>query len=349
MAWDHFARSASGKRGELAFENERKTYHGGNPIADKIATKTARRIPTFSEAAQATLEANRAKWKSAKVEKNWTQQMARHAMPVLGSLRLDAIGREEVLKVLTPIWAKKSETARRVRRHIKSVLEWGIAHGHLSTNPAGSGIDGALPRMASVKAHHRALAYAELADALATIEGYDKASAATKLALRLLVFTAARSGEVRGARWDEIDLEKRTWRIPASRMKGGREHRVPLCDQAMKVLEQVARLRDESGLVFPSPRKAGAPLSDMALTKLLRDACLADRTTVHGLRSTFRDWCAETGKPREIAEAALAHTVQGVEGAYFRSDLFKRRRQLMAAWDRYLSGRARQKVVSITG
>ena len=134
-----------------------------------------------------------------------------------------------------------------------------------------------------------------------------------------------------------MDTEAREWRIPGERMKGGREHRVPLPNAALDLLDQARALDDGSGLVFPSPLRAGRPLSDMTLTKLLRDRGLADRTTVHGMRSAFRDWCAETGKPREIAEAALAHTVGGVEGAYFRSDLFARRRALMDQWAAFLT------------
>ena len=165
------------------------------------------------------------------------------------------------------------------------------------------------------------------------------ASLAAKLCFRFLVLTASRSGEARGADWSETNLETKEWRISAGRMKAGAEHRVPLSDAALAVLEQAQILRDRSGLVFPSVLRQGKPMSDMTLTKVLRDNGLADQTTVHGLRSTFRDWCADTGKPREIAEAALAHVVPGVEGAYFRSDLFERRRLLMGQWAAYVSRR----------
>ena len=163
-----------------------------------------------------------------------------------------------------------------------------------------------------------------------------RASEAAKLCLRFLILTAARSGEARGATWAEMDAEAREWRIPGERMKGGGAHRVPLSDAALAVLEQARALDDGSGLIFPSPLRAGHPLSDMSLTKLLRDRGLADRATVHGFRSAFRDWCAETGRPRELAEAALAHVVGGVEGAYFRSDLLERRRALMDEWAAFL-------------
>ena len=202
---------------------------------------------------------------------------------------------------------------------------------------AGEGIEGALPAMPAVKAHFRALPYYEVAAALETVDG-SKASKAAKLCLRFLILTGARAGEVRSATWAEVDFEAREWRIPGERMKGGREHRVPLSDAALAVLERVRGVDDLSGLIFPSPLRPGRPLSPMTLTKILRDRGRADRATVHGFRSTFRDWCAETGKPREIAEAALAHTVGGVEGAYFRSDLLARRRVLVNQWAAFLTG-----------
>ena len=163
-----------------------------------------------------------------------------------------------------------------------------------------------------------------------------KASKAAKLCFRFLVLTAARSGEARGARWSEMDTEAREWRIPGDRTKTGAPHRVPLSPEALAVLDRAHSLQDRSGLVFPG-RRRGRELSDMTLTKILRERGLADRATVHGFRSAFRDWCAETGKPREIAEAALAHTVGGVEGAYFRSDLLARRRVLMDEWGVFLT------------
>ena len=193
----------------------------------------------------------------------------------------------------------------------------------------------------------RALPYRDVAAALATIEA-SGSSLSAKACLTFTILTAARSGEARGAIWDEIDEDAATWTIPGSRMKGGREHRVPLSAAALGVLERMRPLRDDSGLVFPSPTRRGKPLSDMTLTKILRNTGLSARSTVHGYRSSFRDWSADSGKPREIAEAALAHAVGGVEGSYFRSDLFDRRRRLMADWAGYLSGDG-AKVVQLRG
>ena len=305
---------------------------GRNPLAEKIRA----RIPTFREAAEKTIEANRPRWRNPKTDRNWATALERHAFPILGNMRVDRIGREDVLRVLTPLWTSKPEQARKLRRRIRATLAWCQAHGHIEHNIAGEIIDGALPAQPAVREHLRALPYRDVAAALATVES-SRASLPAKLCLWFTDLTSARSGETRGATWSEIDLETREWRIPANRMRSGVEHRVPLSDAAMAVLQRALPLRNHSDLIFPSPAPREHPLSDMALTKVLRDTGLADRATVHGFRSSFRDWCAETGKPRELAEAALAHVVAGVEGAFFRSDLFEQRRHLMADWAQYLT------------
>ena len=318
---------------EKAFENRKLARGGGDPLAAKRRAK----MPTFRDAARRTFEANRPRWRNAKVAASWMQQMERHVFPRIGDRPVDQLGRDEILSVLTPIWTSRPEVARKLRQRVRTTLSWAQAHGFIEHNVAGDAISGALPAMPAVAKHFRALPYGEIADALATVEA-SGASLAAKLCLRFLVLTAARSGEARGGTWAEIDMDAREWRIPGTRMKTGTDHRVPLSDAALAVLEQARPLRAESGLLFPSPLKPGHPMSDMTLTKVLRATGLADKTVVHGFRSTFRDWCADTGKPREIAEAALAHSVGGVEGAYFRSDLFERRRRLMADWAAFLAG-----------
>ncbi len=328
---------------EAAFENRRLARCGGDPLAAKRRAKA----PTFREAAERTFEANRARWRNNKTTANWLQGMAKRVLPVLGDMRVDAIGREDVLRILTPIWTSRPEIARKLRSRIRAVLAWAQAHGHVEHNVASEAIDGALPAMPAVKAHFRALPHPEVAAALDTI-ATSRASVSARACLRFVVLTACRSGEARLATWNEIDMEARTWRVPASRMKGGAEHRVALSEAALAVLESVRPLRDRSDLAFPSPTRPGKTLSDMTLTKVLRVTGLAGRATVHGFRSSFRDWCADTGKPREIAEAALAHTVGGVEGAYFRSDLFARRRRLMDQWAQYVTDGA-AKVVRFNG
>ena len=323
------------KARERASENRIAMVDGQDPAANKRKRAT----PTFKEAAYAVLEMNRPRWKSAKHGANWIQMLERHAMPTLGNVPVDRIDRTHVLDVLVPIWTTRQETARRVRQRLKAIFRWAMAHDYIDRNPAGEAIDGALPAMPIVREHFRALPYEEVGKALATVEA-SNASLSSRLCLRYLVLTAARSGEARGATWDEIDMKGREWRISGSRMKGGREHRVPLSGTALDVLRRARALDDNSGLVFPSALKPGRPLSDMTLTKILRSVGLADRATVHGFRTSFKTWAMErTNTPWAVGEAALAHTLgNSTEQAYARSDLFERRCVLMQQWGDYLFG-----------
>lgn len=322
------------KARQRAHENRVLVEAGGDPVAEKRKAG----MPTFTVAAKQTYEALKPRWRNGKHTRNWIQVISKYALPKIGPSPIDTIRQEDVLRILTPLWTSRPETARRLRQKMRAVFRWAQAHDYIENNPAGEGIDGALPRQPAIKAHLRAMPYREVAGALDTIADSERAGMAAKLALRLLVLTAARSGEIRGAKWAEIDLDRQTWTIPGERMKGGREHRIPLADAALDVLAEARVLDDGSGLVFPSPSRPGKPLSDMTLTKVMRVTGLAEQATVHGFRSGFRDWCADAGKARDVAEAALAHTVGGVEGAYFRSDLFERRRVLMQAWADYLTG-----------
>ena len=320
---------------EKAADNRTAVAEGRDPLAEKHSPA----LPTFREAARAVHAANKPRWRNDRHSASWLQTLERHAMPTLGNTPLDRIERGAVLRVLTPIWTTRPETARRVRQRMRTVFLWGMAQGFMGTNPAGEAIDGALPAMPKVKAHLRALPYQEVGAALETVES-SQASVAAKLCFRFLVLTAARSGEARGATWDEIDLQGQEWRISSQRMKAGMEHRVPLSRQALDLLHQASALRDESGLVFPSPLKLGSPLSDMTLTKVLRSVGLAERATVHGFRSSFKNWTLEqTDTPWAVSEAALAHFLgNATEQAYARSDLFDRRRALMQLWADYLTG-----------
>ena len=328
---------------ELAFQYRKLARSGGDPLAEKQKAK----LPSFEQAAEKIFETNRARWRSEKTAKNWEQGMKKHVLPMIGELRVDQIGREDVLRILTPIWTTKPEVARKQRNRIRAVLSWCQAHGFIEHNVAGEMIDGALPAMPAVKEHFRALPYQEVPAALETVEA-SGASLAAKLCFRFVVLTATRSGEARGAAWSEIDYEAKEWRIPASRMKTGTEHRFPLSDAALAVLEQAQILRDDSDLIFPSSIKRGTPLSDMALTKVLRTTGLAIRTTVHGLRSSFRDWASEcTNTAHAVMELSLAHKVgSAVEQAYARSDLLTKRRRLMEQWAAYISG-AKANVVQL--
>ena len=330
----------------LAAANRTAVAEGRDPLAEKLAEKRKAAIPTFREAAEQTFEANKPRWRNGKHTVSWWQTLERHAFPILGGMPVDQIGREDVLRVLSPIWGVRMETARRVRQRVRTILRWCMAHGYVEHNAAGEAIDGALPAMPRLKAHLRALPYQEVSAALATVEA-SKASLASKACLRFLVLTAARSGEARGATWDEIDMGAREWRIPGARMKGGELHRVPLSDAALEALEQAWPLSGGEGLIFPSSVKPGQPMSDMTLTQVLRKTGLAERATVHGFRSAFRDWAAEcTSAPHAVMELCLAHAVgSSVEQAYARSDLIDKRRVLMDQWATYLSAEASGQVV----
>ncbi len=317
-----------------ASDNRETIGNGGDPVAEKHRPS----MPTFSEAAHTVHEANKPRWRNGSHTSAWIQTLERHAFPKIGSKPIDTIGCTDVLAVLTPIWSTKPETARRVRQRMRTIFKWAMANELTETNPAGEAIDGALPSMPKVKAHLRALPYQEVSSALKTVDA-SQTSLASKHCLKFLVLTAARSGEARGATWEEIDIEGATWAIPGSRMKAGTEHRVPLSSQAFDVLMLARELEDGSGLCFPSPLRPGRMLSDMTLTKVLRKADLADRATVHGFRTSFKTWTMEqTDTPWAVGEAALAHQLGGsVEQAYARSDLFDRRRVLMQQWGDYLA------------
>ena len=316
-----------------ASDNREAIGSGRDPVADKRRSA----MPTFSEAAYTVHEANKPRWRNGSHTSAWIQTLERHAFPKIGSKGIDKIARTDVLDVLTPIWSTRPETSRRVRQRMRTIFRWAMANELIETNPAGEAIDGALPSMPKVKAHLRALPYQEVGSALKTVDA-SQTSLAAKRCLRFLVLTAARSGEARGATWDEIDLDSATWAIPTSRMKAGVEHRVPLSDQALDVLTLAQQLEDGSGLCFPSPLRPGRMLSDMTMTNILRKSGLADRATVHGFRTSFKTWTMEqTDTPWAVGEAALAHQLGGsVEQAYARSDLFVRRQTLMQQWADYL-------------
>ena len=317
-----------------ATDNREAIGNGKDPVADKRKPSN----PTFGEAAHAVHEANKPRWRNGSHARAWIQTLERHAFPKIGNKPINTISRTDVLTVLTPIWSSRPETARRVRQRMRTIFRWAMANELIETNPAGEAIDGALPSMPKVKAHLRALPYQEVGSALRTVDA-SQTSPASKHCLKFLVLTAARSGEARGATWDEIDIEGANWTIPGSRMKAGIEHRVPLSNQALDLLTLARRLEDGSGLCFPSPLRPGRMLSDMTLTNILRKADLADRGTVHGFRTSFKTWTMEqTDTPWAVGEAALAHQLGGsVEQAYARSDLFDRRRTLMQQWADYLA------------
>ena len=285
-------------------------------------------VPTFAEIAEAVIELRSPTWSNAKHAWQWRNSLENHVYPTLGHKAVDSVTSAHVLTVLMPIWNAMPETATRVQQRLSTIFDFAIAQQFRIDNPAAA-VRAALPRRPRLKEHHPALPYQQTPTALAAVEA-STAREATRLALKFLVLTAARSGEVRGATWDEVDLDAATWTIPAERMKARREHRVPLSRQAIDVLMRAHALRKRSGILFTTSK--GRPLSDMAMTMLMRR--LEMDAVPHGFRTSFRTWALEqTTAPWAVAEAALAHTLgDATEAAYARSDLFERRRELMQQW-----------------
>jgi integrase len=306
------------------------------------------RSKTFAECAEAHIKAHRAGWRNAKHAAQWEATLNTYASPVFGSLPIQAIDTALVMKVLEPIWSEKTETASRVRGRIESVLDWAKVRGYRAgENPARwrGHLDKLLPRRSKVAKveHHAALPYG---DAGAFMRELRAREGTAPRALEFVILTAARVSEAVNAQWDEIDFKRRLWVVPAKRMKAGREHRIPLSDAAVKLLKAQAE-KKQSDFVFHGWR-TNKPLTGAACLKLLDDM-KPPALTVHGFRSTFRDWCAEqTNCPREIAEAALAHVLSNkAEAAYQRGDLLERRRLLMQAWADYCARAKPAKVVPL--
>ena len=319
------------KARELALANARLVRDGIDPRAER---KRQRGTPTFREAADIVIGIHAETWKQgSKTAKLWHSRLARYAFPRIGDRMISDITSADVLGILIPIWAEKRTTATKVRQYTSAIMKWAIVEGHREDDPAGDSISAALPRGGVIVQHQPALPYADVPAALGTVRS-SHAYEVTKLAIEFLTLTVARSGEVREATWDEIDLESATWTVPGERMKSGREHLVLLSRRASAVLDAAQEFDDGSGYVFPST--TGKALSDNTLSKLFRQLNLSG--TPHGMRSTFRDWAAEkSDAPREIAEMCLAH-VEGsaAELAYRRTDYFDRRRELMENWAEFV-------------
>lgn len=292
---------------------------------------------TFSEVANAYIAAHEASWRNAKHRQQWRNTLDTYAAPLIGRTPVAQVDTGAVMRVLEPIWRTKTETASRLRGRIESVLDYASARGwRTGENPARwrGHMENLLPARSKIARvqHHPALPWREIGAFMAGLTTQEGTSA---LALRFTILTATRTSEAVGAMWSEIDPRRDLWTIPGKRMKAAREHRVPLSDAALAILDEVGKLRasaDRESPVFPGG-KAGKPLSNMALLMLLRRMGRSD-LTAHGFRSTFRDWCAEaTNYPREVAEAALAHVLSDkTESAYQRGDLLDKRRRLMADW-----------------
>ncbi|MGD2117861.1 MAG: integrase arm-type DNA-binding domain-containing protein [Chromatiales bacterium] len=326
---------------DTASRYRKQAKAGIDPIEQRQAEKTKqlaedRKGITFDECARRYLLNKTAEFSNAKHAAQWSSTLETYASPTIGRLSVDDVTLPHIVNILEPIWLTKTETATRVRGRIESVLAWATVSGYRSgDNPARwkGNLDAVLAKPTKLKKvqHHKAIQWADINDFVQALRMRNGLAAK---ALEFLILTATRSGEVRGAVWDEIDLDAKTWTIPAERMKADREHTVPLCDDALALLESLPR-SEENNLVFPSVR--GRMLSDVGLAKPLK--AISPDATVHGFRSTFRDWCAEsTNYPNEVAEMALAHSIgNAVEKAYRRGDLLAKRTRLMDDWCKYIN------------
>lgn len=301
---------------------------GGDPLTERRKERIV--VPTFETAARQVHEEHSKAWRNPAHRVQWISTLASYVFPHLGARRVDQIESADVLRVLSPIWIEIPETARRVRQRMKVVFEWAKASGYRSGDNPVDGVSKVLPKHNTKQEHHPALPYAEVPAFIHKLREYGGVS--TRLGFEFLILTAARTSEVLFAAWAEIDVEGRSWIVPADRMKAKAEHRVPLCARSMEILRTAKEISDGGDYIFPGSRRR-KPLSNMTFEKALR-LMKYDHITTHGFRSTFRDWAEEkTNFSNSVIEAALAHTVKNkVEAAYLRTKLFDKRRKLMEAW-----------------
>lgn len=339
---------------DLATKHRKQAKAGVDPI--EARQEVPEETPTFTTCAARYIRAHRHGWKNAKHARQWARSLKTYARQEIGAKKVDAITTEDILAILSPIWTTKTETAKRLQGRIENVLDYAAAHKYRDPiNPARwrNHLDKLLARPSKVRRvnHHPAMPYTEAPAFMAELADNDSSSS---MALQFLILTATRSSEVLKAQWLEIDLEAAVWTIPAERMKAGREHRVPLTDNALKLLKGLPRVEGNAYL-FPGARH-GRPLSNMALLQLMRGMGYGvggnkGDYVPHGFRSSFRDWAGEVSSfPRDVCEMALAHTIKDKsEAAYRRGDLFAKRRKMMEAWSNYLgTSKAEKNVVSIT-
>jgi integrase len=333
-----------------AAELRRAVRAGHDPIAERqVAKARARGVLSFRQCAEAVCEEHRPSWRNAKHAAQWMASLEAHVFPRLGEVKVNEVSGPMIRDILAEIWLTVPETARRVRQRIGTTLNWAHAKGLRDAEAPMAAVSKGLPRQPKQNHHFQAMKWAKVPSFISDLRARADVGEVVRAAVEFAVLTAARSGEVRGMTWGEADFMAAEWRIPPGRMKAGREHVVPLSEAAIAVLERMRALRtsDHPATLIFGGRKAGAPLSDMTLTKALKR--MGIEATMHGFRSSFRDWTAEeTSFPKEIAEAALAHAVKDkVEAAYARSDHLEKRRQLMETWGAFVIGDRRADIVPL--
>ena len=319
-----------GEARSTALEYRAVARQGGDPSVKRTE------VPTFREAADRVIALHAPKWKpGGKSENQWRSSLATYVFPNIGSTSVEQVTSADVMACLTPLWHSRSTTAKRVLQRISAIMRWSIAQGFRVDNPADERITAALGTNARSSKHLAAVPHTELAARLDKIRSAS-AFPTVRLAAEFAILTATRSGETRGAMWSEINLDERLWKIPAERMKGNRSHRVPLSNRAADLLAEAVRFKSDTGLVFPD--RNGREIPGWVIPKLFRSLNVGG--TLHGMRTAFRNWCAENGTSREVAETCLAHRIgSSTEQAYRRTDFLERRRCLMEEWSLYLDTR----------
>jgi len=322
-----------------AHQNLVLVSEGIDPIEDK---KQDSIIPTFEMAARKVYEDNRPSWRNSKHAAQFITTLETYAFPVIGSMSVKEINSSHILRILSPIWVTKAETAKRVRQRLSTVLKYCVAQQWRTDDPADIAIVKALPYLKKKVQHRKSISYNDVSDFIETVSK-SSAGLSTKLGLEFLILTATRSGEVRNARWNEI--KGSLWIIPEERMKAGIEHRVPLSNRCMEILDEAKNINQGSGFIFEGT-KPEKPLSENTFNKLMKELGL--EVHAHGFRTSFRTWTQEkTHYPNEVAEAALAHSLKdSAEAAYARSDLLEKRTEMMEAWAQFISA-SKDNIISI--
>ena len=328
---------------DLARQYRKIARGGGDPFEDRKLSKG--KHVTFEQAALNVHALNAPAWRNKKHADQWLSSLQLHVFPLIGSRLVSEITSADILRVLSPIWVEKADTAKKIRQRLRMVIKWARAQGFYKGDDPVELAEQALPKVKASGAHFKAVSYDELPSIIKRLRA-SKISLPTQLALEFLILTACRTSEVLGLEWSEIDRDDKLWVIPAIRMKSGKPHEVPLTDQMMAVLNKAASLNVDNGLVFPSDVN-GRPLSNNTLRQALQKRLGID-ATVHGMRSAFKDWAAETTNfANEVSEMALGHVISNkVEAAYRRGNLISKRRQMMEDWSNFLSERE-AKIISM--
>lgn len=332
MTWGYYPKKQKGMFRLVPSYTRRQALHNVREIKAGRDSRDEG-LPTLERATEKVIALHRDGWKrGSKTEQQWRNTFATHVYPQLGRKRIDRLTTGDLLTVVAPLTHSKPAVASLVKLRLSMVMRWAVAKGYRPDNPAGEALDAALPKRTNGTTHHKSLHHSGVLGALVTIRG-SSAGESTKPAVEFMALTAARTGEVRTARWSDIDDDARVWTVPAERMKAGRQHRVPLSRAALRVLAEARQHSEPDGLIFPG--RGGRPLGHASIRTLFKRLDIGG--TPHGLRGSFRNWCAESGVPREVAERALAHVVKGAtESAYHTTDLLERRREVMEAWGQHL-------------